>query len=156
MEWTYLCIPKLQRTTVEVWEWISNLILHFTGHVITYPSFEKGMIFFPYSFAWCINDHHLSISWWQCIEIHIIFSVLICLMYKMIIIYLYLDDNAFRYILFFRYSFAWCIKWSSSIYILMRMYWDTYYCHEICHVSWPNIAKNCVIIHLHGCSEVIK
>ena len=36
MGWNYLSIPKLQRRcTVEVWEWISNFILHFTGHVIT-------------------------------------------------------------------------------------------------------------------------
>ena len=28
---------KLQRWTVEVWEWISDFIQHFIGHVITYP-----------------------------------------------------------------------------------------------------------------------
>ena len=29
--------PNFNGTTVEVWEWISNFIAHFTGHVITYP-----------------------------------------------------------------------------------------------------------------------
>ena len=28
--------PNLNGTTVEGWEWISNFIPHFTGHVITY------------------------------------------------------------------------------------------------------------------------
>ena len=32
MRWNCLSIP-----TVEVWEWINNFILHFSGHVITYP-----------------------------------------------------------------------------------------------------------------------
>ena len=38
----YLSIPKLQRFNrwSEVWLWISNFILHFTGHVITYPCRE--------------------------------------------------------------------------------------------------------------------
>ena len=27
-------------TDVEVWEWISNLIQHFTVYVITYPSWD--------------------------------------------------------------------------------------------------------------------
>ena len=26
--------------SIEVWEWISNLILHLTGHVITYPCWD--------------------------------------------------------------------------------------------------------------------
>ena len=30
--------PNFNGCTVEVWEWISNFIPHFTGHVITYPS----------------------------------------------------------------------------------------------------------------------
>ena len=30
--------PNLIGATVEVWEWISNFTPHFTGHVITYPS----------------------------------------------------------------------------------------------------------------------
>ena len=29
--------PNLSGATVEVWQWISNFISHFTGHVITYP-----------------------------------------------------------------------------------------------------------------------
>ena len=29
--------PNFNGSTVEVWEWISNFILHFTGHVINYP-----------------------------------------------------------------------------------------------------------------------
>ena len=29
--------PNFNDTAVEVWEWISNFILHFTVHVITYP-----------------------------------------------------------------------------------------------------------------------
>ena len=33
---TYL-FPNSNGWTVEVWEWISNFIPHFTGHVITYP-----------------------------------------------------------------------------------------------------------------------
>ena len=30
--------PNFNGTTVEVWEWVSNFISHFTGHVITYHS----------------------------------------------------------------------------------------------------------------------
>ena len=30
-------LPEFNGATVEVWEWISNFILHFNGHVITYP-----------------------------------------------------------------------------------------------------------------------
>ena len=30
--------PNFNDVTVwEVWEWLSNVILHFAGHVITYP-----------------------------------------------------------------------------------------------------------------------
>ena len=29
--------PNFNGSTIEVWEWMSNFILHFTGHVITYP-----------------------------------------------------------------------------------------------------------------------
>ena len=32
--------PNFNSATVEVWEWISNLISHFTGHVITYPCWD--------------------------------------------------------------------------------------------------------------------
>ena len=31
---------KLNSTTVEVWEWISNSMTHFTGYVITYPVWD--------------------------------------------------------------------------------------------------------------------
>ena len=29
--------PNFNGVTVEVWEWISNFMPYFTGHVITYP-----------------------------------------------------------------------------------------------------------------------
>ena len=32
--------PNFNSATVEVWEWISNFIPHFTGHVITYPCWD--------------------------------------------------------------------------------------------------------------------
>ena len=32
--------PNLSGAAAEVWEWISNFIAHFTGHVITYPWWE--------------------------------------------------------------------------------------------------------------------
>ena len=32
--------PNFNGGTVEVWEWISNSIPHFTGHVITYPCLD--------------------------------------------------------------------------------------------------------------------
>ena len=32
--------PNFNDGTVEVWEWISNFIPHFTGHVITYPCWD--------------------------------------------------------------------------------------------------------------------
>ena len=40
MEWTYSSIPKLQRSTVEVWECISDFIPHFIRHVVTYPYWD--------------------------------------------------------------------------------------------------------------------
>ena len=33
--------PNFNGATVDVWEWISNFIPHFTGHVITYPCWWK-------------------------------------------------------------------------------------------------------------------
>ena len=33
-------IIQSQTSTVEVWEWISNIISHFTRHVITYPCWD--------------------------------------------------------------------------------------------------------------------
>ena len=42
MGWNYLSIPKLQRA---IWEWISNFIPHFTGHVII---IHAGLKFTPY------------------------------------------------------------------------------------------------------------
>ena len=40
------CVMKLliHGATVEVWEWISNFITHFTGHVITYPCWVLKLI----------------------------------------------------------------------------------------------------------------
>ena len=32
--------PNFNRCTVEVWEWISDVVLHFIGHVITYITFH--------------------------------------------------------------------------------------------------------------------
>ena len=34
--------PNFNGTTVEVWEWISNLILHFIRNVITYPFWDQS------------------------------------------------------------------------------------------------------------------
>ena len=33
-------LQPFNRATVEVWEWISNFILHFTGQVNTYPCWD--------------------------------------------------------------------------------------------------------------------
>ena len=35
---------KYNGTTIEVREWISNFILHYTGHVIIYPRLELKLI----------------------------------------------------------------------------------------------------------------
>ena len=32
--------PNIKGATIEVWEWINNFILHFTGHLITYPCWD--------------------------------------------------------------------------------------------------------------------
>ena len=32
--------PNIDGATIEVWNWISYFITHFTGHVITYPSWD--------------------------------------------------------------------------------------------------------------------
>ena len=32
--------PNFNGATVEVWEWMSNFILHLTEHVITYPRWD--------------------------------------------------------------------------------------------------------------------
>ena len=37
MGWNYLSIAKHQRAAIEVWEWISNFIPHFTKYMIKYP-----------------------------------------------------------------------------------------------------------------------
>ena len=37
--------PDFNRCTVEVWEWISNFIPHFTLHVITYPCWDLQFIY---------------------------------------------------------------------------------------------------------------
>ena len=36
--------PNFNGATVEVLEWISNFILHFTGHVITCPCWDYSYI----------------------------------------------------------------------------------------------------------------
>ena len=38
----YVFISNFNGATVEVWEWISNTISHFTRHVIIYPCWDKG------------------------------------------------------------------------------------------------------------------
>ena len=38
-EFTYL-FPNFSGRTVEVWEWISNFVAHFIGHVIIYPYWD--------------------------------------------------------------------------------------------------------------------
>ena len=40
--WDYITypFPNFKDATIEVMEWISNFIPHFTGHVITYPSLD--------------------------------------------------------------------------------------------------------------------
>ena len=35
--------PNFKGATVEVWEWISNFITHFTVHVIPYPWWEESL-----------------------------------------------------------------------------------------------------------------
>ena len=40
----YLSIPKLQRYTVDVWQWINDYTAHFTGYVITYHVVVVGFI----------------------------------------------------------------------------------------------------------------
>ena len=37
MGWITYPLSNFNSTAVEVWEWISNFIPHFTGHVISYP-----------------------------------------------------------------------------------------------------------------------
>ena len=41
--------PNFNGATVEVWEWISNFIPHFTGHVITFPWWASS----PYGSGRC-------------------------------------------------------------------------------------------------------
>ena len=40
--WDEITYPfsNFNGSTIEVWEWISNFIQHFTGNVITYPSWD--------------------------------------------------------------------------------------------------------------------
>ena len=42
--------PNFNGVTVEVWEWISNSIEHFTGHVNTYPWATGGQDVVPASY----------------------------------------------------------------------------------------------------------
>ena len=65
--WDKIIYPSqnFNGATVEVWEWISNFITHFAGHVITYPYWDwnefmlvKGA---PDNQAWGKRDaEHLS------------------------------------------------------------------------------------------------
>ena len=57
--WNFLSLPN---AAVEVWEWISDLITHFTGHVITYPCTDqsssmlvKGPLLVKQWYAFCIT-----------------------------------------------------------------------------------------------------
>ena len=34
--------PNLKVAKVEVWEWLSNFIVHFLGRVITYPCWDQN------------------------------------------------------------------------------------------------------------------
>ena len=43
-------LPNVNGTTVDVWEWISKSIQHFTGHVVTYPCWP-GIKIKPYDFC---------------------------------------------------------------------------------------------------------
>ena len=36
--------PNFNSAPVEVWEWISNFILHFTGHIIMYPCRDQNWV----------------------------------------------------------------------------------------------------------------
>ena len=38
--------PNFSGAAIEVWEWISNVFLHVTGHVVTYPCWDlsKSML----------------------------------------------------------------------------------------------------------------
>ena len=66
---------------VEVWEWISNFISHFTGHVITYPCWD-----WPWYWLWRIHGsfssnysvHHDNEEWkkmWKYISVYKMDSV---------------------------------------------------------------------------------
>ena len=50
VRWNYTCpFPNFSGAAVEVWEWISNFISYFTGHVINFPCYEDygSAISFP-------------------------------------------------------------------------------------------------------------
>ena len=53
-------LPNFNGATVEVWEWISNFIPHFTGHVITYPCWnrlpDRLMGYCGYTKWYCTNS----------------------------------------------------------------------------------------------------
>ena len=58
----YEVLYEITCATVEVWEWISNFIPHFTGHVITYPChFNIDWNISPHD--WNISPHNLTKSW---------------------------------------------------------------------------------------------
>ena len=81
MGWNYLSIIKCNGATAEDWEWISNFIPHFTGHVITYPCWDwswtmlvKGATWSlgggggrgcPYASSCPCQDHECMMSHWS-------------------------------------------------------------------------------------------
>ena len=53
--WDEITYPfsNFNSATVEVWEWISNFIPHFTGHMIAYSCWDKKLIQVSKSTCWC-------------------------------------------------------------------------------------------------------
>ena len=61
--------PNVNGYTIEVWEWISDFIPHFTWHVITYPCWERqdnthigfmGLLVWPNE----LTLHEGTINWY--------------------------------------------------------------------------------------------
>ena len=59
-----LYVRKTYCATIEVWEWMSNLISHFSEHVITYPWLsiliwlvQLAMSYYEHMYVWCIGQH---------------------------------------------------------------------------------------------------
>ena len=61
-EITY-ALPNFIGCTVEVWEWISNLIQHFAEHVISYPCWDRGsLIHYQMSRGTYVRKIHFKIK----------------------------------------------------------------------------------------------